>query len=196
MRAPCLSRMAASTTCWRLTSCPTSRRRATSSWRRGECSSWGAPWSSTRPTRSRSGRSPTQATSDAGLIVGSASGAPEESYRNGVRGSSTIAAAGSPACLKKVASGSSGCAVLARGSASWTDYSAVAQVKPGTAAAGTSNVLAARYRDDNNSYALILKDGTSWYFGKKVQGAWTTFSMGGFTYNSATWYTLEVDVQG
>ena len=101
---------------------------------------------------------------------------------NTVSGSWTVALDGTHV-LKETDTSTAVAKSIYRGSASWTDYSAVAQVKPGTAAAGTSNVLAARYRDDNNSYALILKDGTSWYFGKKVQGAWTTFSMGGFTYN-------------
>ncbi len=82
------------------------------------------------------------------------------------------------------------------GSAAWTDYALQAQVKPGTTANGTSNVLAARYTDDSNSYALILKDGTSWYFGKKVKGVWTTFVSGALSYNTSTWYRLEIDVVG
>ena len=82
------------------------------------------------------------------------------------------------------------------GSASWTNYAVQAQVKPGTTAYGTSNVMAARYKDDNNSYALILKNGNQWFFGKKVAGVWTTFASGSFAYNTATWYQLELDVTG
>lgn len=82
------------------------------------------------------------------------------------------------------------------GSSAWTDYSVVAQIKPGSAATGTSNVLAARYIDDNNAYSLILKDGTSWYFGRKVNGVWTTLGNGAKAYNTSTWYTFEIDVSG
>ncbi len=82
------------------------------------------------------------------------------------------------------------------GSVLWTDYALQAQIKPGTTALGTANVLAARYTDDNNSYALILKDGSTWYFGKKVGGVWTTLANGSFSYNTSSWYQLEVDVVG
>src|SRR6202011_5781154 len=64
------------------------------------------------------------------------------------------------------------------GSAAWTNYAVQALVKPGANLAGTSNVLTARYLDDNNSYGLILKEGNAWYFGKKVNGAWSTFASG------------------
>ncbi len=82
------------------------------------------------------------------------------------------------------------------GSTSWTDYSVVTSFKAGTAILGTSNVVAARYQDDNNAYSLILKDGRSWYFGKKVAGVWTTFASGNFTYDTVSWYTLRIDLAG
>ena len=69
---------------------------------------------------------------------------------------------------------------ITTGSSAWGDYSVQAQIKPGTTVTGTSNVLAARYTDANNSYSLILKDGNTWYFGKKVNGVWTTFANGFF----------------
>src|SRR5207245_2416331 len=78
------------------------------------------------------------------------------------------------------------------GSSAWTDYAVKAQIKPGATFAGTANVLSARYADDNNSYGLILKDGSSWYFGKKVAGTWTTLASGSFPYNTSTWYQLEI----
>ena len=85
---------------------------------------------------------------------------------------------------------------ISAGSTAWGDYSVQAQVKPGSIATGTSNVLSGRYTDDNNSYALILKDGNAWYFGKKVNGGWTTFANGALAYGTTVWYQLELDLVG
>src|SRR5438034_1652496 len=82
------------------------------------------------------------------------------------------------------------------GSTAWTDYSVMARIKPGSTATGTSNVLSARFRDDNNGYSLLIKDGNAWYFGKRVAGTWTTFKNGTFNYNTTTWHTFQVDMAG
>ncbi len=85
------------------------------------------------------------------------------------------------------------------GSASWTDYSVAASVKPGagSTAANTSVVaLDGRRQDVNNFYSLLVKNGNAWYLGKKVNGVWTTLAQGSTSYNTTAWYSWTLTMTG
>ncbi|HZU14560.1 MAG TPA: carboxypeptidase regulatory-like domain-containing protein [Chloroflexota bacterium] len=84
---------------------------------------------------------------------------------------------------------------LSAGSSSWTDYTVSAQVKPGGAFT-TNWSLAGRFQDANNQYDLLFKNGNQWFLGKKVGGTWTTLTSGTFTYNTSTWYTVQLAFSG
>jgi Tfp pilus assembly protein PilE len=84
---------------------------------------------------------------------------------------------------------------IVAGSPSWTDYVLQAQVKPGANDLYDATTVVARYRDTNNHYSFLLKANNQWYLGKVVQGIWTTFSTGTYSYTS-TFYTMTLSVQG
>jgi hypothetical protein len=121
-------------------------------------------------------------------------GAPAAGWTVG-SGSWTVATDGTQV-LKQTSTNTSQADVITAAAGPWSSYAVTAQVKPGTTASGTSNVLSARNRDANNHYSLILKDGSTWVFGKKVNGVFTNFGTGTFRYDTATWQTLEIDLCG
>ncbi|HKS69502.1 MAG TPA: RHS repeat-associated core domain-containing protein, partial [Ktedonobacterales bacterium] len=83
------------------------------------------------------------------------------------------------------------------GSANWTNYTVSADVKPGADNTSvTSANLMGRYTDTNNHYSLILKNNSEWWLGVKQAGNWTTIANGTFSYNSNTFYTLTLSLQG
>jgi hypothetical protein len=83
------------------------------------------------------------------------------------------------------------------GSANWTDYTVSADVKPGSDNLNTTSAnLMGRYLDTNNHYSLILKNNSERWLGVKQAGNWSTIANGNFSYNSSTFYTLTLSLQG
>jgi hypothetical protein len=85
------------------------------------------------------------------------------------------------------------------GSSTWTDYTLSASVKPGVG--GTdwgSSVIAidGRRKDVNNFYSLLVKNGSEWYLGKKVNGNFITLASGSISYNTTTWYSWTLTMTG
>ena len=86
---------------------------------------------------------------------------------------------------------------IAVGSPSWTDYTVMAQIRPGADnASGTVANLMGRYLDANNHYSLILKNNSEWWLGVKQNGSWSTIANGTFAYNPKSWYTLTLSLVG
>jgi hypothetical protein len=85
--------------------------------------------------------------------------------------------------------------VIVAGSASWTDYTVQASMKPGANDLNQSSVLMARFVDNSNHYSFLLKNNSEWYLGSVVNGNWTTFGQGTFNYSSQ-FYTLTLTVKG
>ena len=87
---------------------------------------------------------------------------------------------------------------IAAGSLSWTDYSVSASVKPGVGSTyyGAVVALDGRRQDISNFYTVLLKNGNSWYLGKKVNGVFTTLASGFTSINSSSWYTWTLSMTG
>jgi hypothetical protein len=86
---------------------------------------------------------------------------------------------------------------ISAGSANWTDYTVSADIKPG--ADDTSVTVAdlmGRYTDPQNHYSLILKNNSEWWLGVKQAGNWSTIANGSYSYDSSTFYTLTLSLQG
>jgi hypothetical protein len=86
--------------------------------------------------------------------------------------------------------------VITAGSSTWTDYVLQADVKPGANDLNQATVIMARFVDDNNHYSFLLKNHNEWYLGIVAGGVWSTLDQGTFSYNSSTFYTLALSVQG
>lgn len=84
---------------------------------------------------------------------------------------------------------------IAAGSASWTDYTVQASVKPGANDLNQTSDIQARYTDTNNHYSFLLKNSGQWYLGMRDSGNWTTFAQGSFPYSNQ-FYTLALTVHG
>ncbi len=84
--------------------------------------------------------------------------------------------------------------LMVNGDSNWINYSYSAKVKPGSS--GNRHGLVARFTDANNYYFLILKDGSKVYLYKRVNGSETALGYTSFTYNSSTFYTLRIELNG
>jgi hypothetical protein len=85
-------------------------------------------------------------------------------------------------------------AELTAGNPAWTDYTESVDVKApgGTAAFG----IVGRWHDFNDTYLLLLRDGTTWQLAKRVAGTFSQLGSGTFSYAAGTWYTLKLAFSG
>ncbi len=85
-------------------------------------------------------------------------------------------------------------AELTAGSPAWTNYMVSIAVKApgGTAAFG----ILGRWHDFNDTYMLLLRDGTKWQLAKRVAGAFSQIGSGSFTPVTGAWYTLGLTFSG
>ena len=83
---------------------------------------------------------------------------------------------------------------LIAGNPAWTDYTVSVDVK---APAGTAPFgITGRYHDFNNTYMLLLRDGTTWQLAKRVAGTFSQLSAGAFSPVAGTWYNLQLTFHG
>ena len=94
---------------------------------------------------------------------------------------------------KQTATGSATYLVV-NGDPAWANYTYTARVKPGSSA--TRHGIVARYKDNNNYYFLILKDGSKVYLYKRVGGSDSSLNYVSFTYNTSTFYELKIELNG
>ena len=76
----------------------------------------------------------------------------------------------------------------------WGSYTLSARVKPLSIASSTG--IAGRYQNAGDGYVLLLRNGDSWYLGKRVKGLWTTLANGTLSYSPHTWHTLSLTFIG
>ncbi len=88
----------------------------------------------------------------------------------------------------------SSAAELTAGNPGWTDYTVSVDVKApgGTAAFG----ILGRWHDFNDTYLLLLRNGTGWQLAKRVNGTFSQIGSGTFTQVAGTWYTLQLAFSG
>ena len=98
--------------------------------------------------------------------------------------------------LKQNDTSTSNAHVIEAGSASWTDYTVQADMKPGANDLSQATVIMARFVDNSNHYSFLLKNNSEWYLGVVQGGSWTTLDQGTFSYNATTWYTMSLTVKG
>ncbi len=109
-------------------------------------------------------------------------------------GSWSVVTDGSPVLQQS----STGADARARaGSASWTDYTVTARVKP-TAASGSNRFVAvlARAQSTTSYYYLALRTGNTVELKKLVGGTSTTLASAPVAVSLNTWYTLSLEVSG
>jgi hypothetical protein len=85
------------------------------------------------------------------------------------------------------------------GSSTWINYTLAASVQPGAGSTtnGTSVVsIEGRYQDANDFYGLLVKNGSQWYLGYKQNGNWNTLANGTSAYNTTSWYTWTLTMNG
>ena len=88
----------------------------------------------------------------------------------------------------------SGTADLTTGNPAWTNYTFAADVKaPGGAAPFG---IIGRWHDYNDTYMLLLHDGSRWQLAKRVSGVFTQLASGAFSPVTGTWYTLKLSFSG
>ena len=88
---------------------------------------------------------------------------------------------------------------ISTGSPTWTDYTVAASVQPGAGSdvSGTSVVaIEGRRQDVNNFYSLLIKNGSEWYLGYKLNGNWSTLANGTMSYTTTTWYNWTLTMTG
>jgi glucose/arabinose dehydrogenase/PKD repeat protein len=83
---------------------------------------------------------------------------------------------------------------LCAGSLAWTDYTVRAAARAPSDASYFG--ILGRHHDANNTYMLVLKNGNTWQFGKRVNGTFTSLALGTFAYTPGSWYTLELGFSG
>lgn len=85
-------------------------------------------------------------------------------------------------------------AELTAGNAAWTDYTFSADAK---APGGTNPFgILGRWHDFNDTYMLLLRDGTRWQLAKRVGGTFSQLGSGTFTPVTGSWYTLTLAFSG
>ncbi|WP_117215661.1 pectate lyase [Allorhizocola rhizosphaerae] len=94
-------------------------------------------------------------------------------------------------------SGTSSDARARAGSASWTNYTVTAKIKP-TAVNGTNRfaALLARAQSHTSYYYLALRSNNTVELKKLVSGAATTLATRPVTFSLNSWYTLSLEVSG
>ena len=83
---------------------------------------------------------------------------------------------------------------LTTGNPAWTNYTVSVSVKApgGTAPYG----ITGRWHDFNDTYTLLLYNGSRWELAKRVGGVFTQLAYGAFTPVTGTWYTLKLSFSG
>jgi pectin methylesterase-like acyl-CoA thioesterase len=94
-------------------------------------------------------------------------------------------------------SGTSGDARARAGSASWTDYTVTARVRP-LAFNGTNRfvAVAARAQSDTSYYYLALRSNNTVELKRLTNGSAATLASASVTVSAGTWYTLSLSVTG
>jgi|GEM_PF-4879532 len=83
--------------------------------------------------------------------------------------------------------------IMTNGPSTWTNYTYASRLQTGSTSATTG--ILARYSDNNNYYMLALNNG-SVVLKKKVGGTVTTLQSAPFTFDTSTFYTLQLAVNG
>ena len=85
-------------------------------------------------------------------------------------------------------------AELTAGNLSWTDYtvSVAVKVPDGTATFG----ILGRWHDFNDTYMLLLQDGTKWQLAKRVNGTFSELRLRKLRSGAGAWHTLQLTFSG
>jgi hypothetical protein len=83
--------------------------------------------------------------------------------------------------------------IMTNGQASWTNYTYQARIQAGST--GSTTGILGRYADNNNYYMFALNNGNV-VLKKKVRGTTTTLQSAPYSFNSSTFYTLQLSMNG
>ncbi|MCR8630971.1 polysaccharide lyase family 7 protein [Paenibacillus radicis (ex Xue et al. 2023)] len=83
--------------------------------------------------------------------------------------------------------------MMTNGQSSWTNYTYQARIQ--TASTSSTTGIVGRYTDNNNYYILALNNGNV-VLKKKVGGTTTTLQSAAYTFNTSTFYTLKLSLNG